>query len=119
MKIGISSLLPIPKPTKRKNTKPQKAVILTASPYKRELEVSNAKKSVKIPKLQKLITKPGTDTHKQNQKENYCCVCNGYYFDKKGPKVEWVKSVRCQKWFHETCGDNPDICKKCLKKKKS
>lgn len=49
--------------------------------------------------------------------ENYCCVCNGYYFDKNGPKVEWVKCVRCQKWFHETCGNNPDICKKILKKK--
>lgn len=41
-----------------------------------KLEVANAKKSVKIPKLQKLTTKTGTQTQKQNQKS------------KKTPKLE-------------------------------
>lgn len=159
LKIGIKSLSPISKQTKKRNTKPQKAVVLTGSPYKQELEVANAKKNAKMPKLEKLTYKTGTAALKQkktptlNSKkskvkressissdseieeivlhdesdddaendlddENYCCVCNGYYFDKKGPKVEWVKCVRCHKWFHETCGDNPDICQKCLKRKR-
>lgn len=47
--------------------------------------------------------------------DNYCSICNGYYYDKKRCKVDWIECVRCHKWLHITCSQIPDICPKCLK----
>lgn len=46
--------------------------------------------------------------------ENICALCDGHYFDKNGPQVDWLKCIRCHRWVHETCTTNPDICDNCL-----
>ncbi|KAJ2937617.1 hypothetical protein O0L34_g17873 [Tuta absoluta] len=55
-----------------------------------------------------------SDSCLSENSENECAKCKLNYWDKKGPKVDWVKCIRCHKWNHETCTANPDICDDCL-----
>ena len=50
--------------------------------------------------------------------ENYCGVCNGYFYDEKAGE-HWVQCVgNCGRWFHEICVENGTdksfICDLCL-----
>lgn len=55
------------------------------------------------------------DDETDDEMDNICAKCNRCYYDKKGPKVDWIQCVRCQRWLHETCTSNPDICDSCLR----
>ena len=46
--------------------------------------------------------------------DNYCAICELYYYDKKGSKCDWVKTTCCKKWIHEDCVKIRDclVCKK-------
>ncbi|XP_022816222.1 uncharacterized protein LOC111349354 [Spodoptera litura] len=164
-KSSLNILSPLPRnnlPSKGRGA--QKAVELTSSPYKNNLEISQqkAKQPKKVPlrlnkpikqKIKKM-TNLNTTHVKQNKKlidktarnkkkikiedseesteeeevivfddsescdsedkENDCAKCGRNYYDKKGPKVDWIQCVRCHNWNHETCTTNPDICDDCL-----
>lgn len=47
--------------------------------------------------------------------DDFCAVCNGYYHDKKGPKVDWLCCITCKKWLHETCTPYQHQCENCHK----
>jgi hypothetical protein len=41
-----------------------------------------------------------------NSDENYCGVCDGYYYDDKAGE-QWVKCVgNCGRWLYEICVEN-------------
>lgn len=155
----LKRIHPIPKNTiMRKNTV-QKAVVITSSPYKNDLESSAAKKKKKIdatskyakktilPKKRRVQNKKSVqrkpnikcirqkrlsirsssddtddeviefaddDDTDDDDLDDTCALCNGNYYDKTGPKVDWIQCIRCKKWVHETCTSNPDICDNCL-----
>lgn len=56
-----------------------------------------------------------SDDDVKDDDDDYCVICNGYYYDKKGPNVEWIQCVRCHRWLHDTCSEIPDMCPECLK----
>lgn len=43
----------------------------------------------------------------------YCKRCNGYYFDKKGPKCDWLQCLKCLRWVHEICTSSASFCEDC------
>lgn len=61
-----------------------------------------------------LVVELDDDDDSDDDLENICGKCNRYYYDKKGPHVDWIQCVRCHRWLHETCTSNPDICDDCF-----
>ncbi|CAH2107507.1 unnamed protein product [Euphydryas editha] len=128
IKKSLKCLRPIPKNTIKRKNAVQKAVVITSSPYKNDLESSAAKKNKKIDKTSRNNNKKeySNDTEEEviefaddddtdnDDSDNICALCNGNYYDKTGPKVDWIQCIRCKKWVHETCASNPDICDNCF-----
>lgn len=152
----IKVLSPLPKNTSKKKNTIQKAIEITSSPYKNQLEEKMKQKKVKVKKGkvckpkknqtvkkekktavskgkcksykrkrsssitssdesdETLVVELDDDDDSDDDLENICGKCNRCYYDKKGPKVDWIQCVRCHRWLHETCISNPDICDDCL-----
>lgn len=60
-----------------------------------------------------IVYNDSTDLDIDGDPDDYCVNCKGYYYDKNGPKVDWICCVKCKKWLHETCTTSDTTCNKC------
>ena len=40
-------------------------------------------------------------------------VCNGYFYDKRGPKCDWIDCIVWKKWLHNNCNKDGAKFPKC------
>ncbi|KAB0803436.1 hypothetical protein PPYR_00406 [Photinus pyralis] len=122
LKVSIAEISPIPRPTKKHDTRirkgAQKAAILTESPYKKELELKQKEKEKKEEKSRSNKQKAAAKKEKVNKniadKENvkpkqpviiietneedwYCSLCNESIIE------DMIQCMQCRKWAHEMC----------------
>ena len=130
-KVTFQDIAPIPLisrkgvPTRRK----QHAQILTSPEV---IEEKRKKKEKKI-KLPEQVDSPNNEIEKSKKnkkskkesnlnsddsknKDNFCKVCNGYFYDKNGIKCDWIRCTKCRGWVHEVCTPSQRFCQACLKK---
>lgn len=119
--ISPKLIKPLPKalPRAANARKKKKSVLLTASPYKSELEELQACKQAKTQKFkqtkrkymdelkspesiksQNQISKKSLNSP-SNQKQILCPVCYEIYEDP--PESDWIQCMTCKNWFHEDC----------------
>lgn len=140
----IAPIPSIPGPSKP-NVRKQHAEVLTSPDYRQKkrqkIEEKQKKQQGKAAELEKKLRKKGNKKKKNvvhdssseevsgdenivsdhssdepdSDKDDFCAICDGFYFDKKGPKVDWICCVVCKKWLHETCASGPNMCDPCAK----
>ncbi|CAH1960514.1 unnamed protein product [Acanthoscelides obtectus] len=50
-----------------------------------------------------VVTQESGESEIEVDRSEICAECGGYYFDKKGPKCDWIQCTRCSDWIHEIC----------------
>lgn len=135
-KISPKALMSIPRAIKKpvtRNVRRGKTVILTESPYKKELEESISAKNKNVVKRQigkalktNIITKKYDSSSKKkkadardlvssssdedSQPETACLYCNDLFSNSKSEEG-WIQCCSCKNWCHEECaGVDSDDC---------
>ncbi|KYN50407.1 hypothetical protein ALC57_00044 [Trachymyrmex cornetzi] len=123
----VYEICPLPSPTIARNNKlPQKAEILTTSPYKKQLEEQQKKKSQRIARKVELSPGPSTSINSSklkitkrtsnkkkstpskelhfsetkieiNEDDWYCYLCQQNLVE------DMVQCIVCKRWAHESC----------------
>uniref|UniRef100_T1IEC7 Zinc finger PHD-type domain-containing protein n=1 Tax=Rhodnius prolixus TaxID=13249 RepID=T1IEC7_RHOPR len=39
----------------------------------------------------------------EEEDDDFCIECKGYFYDRKGPKCDWLQCITCKRWLHEIC----------------
>ncbi|PSN40065.1 hypothetical protein C0J52_22383 [Blattella germanica] len=119
VKINVTDISPLPKPKPRdikSGRKQQTSEEITASPYKRGLEIKEqGKQSTKSgtsckrglqfqeSKSSKEKTQGGRKNKQNtNDEETFCIYCSEQYGL---TQEEWIMCKECKKWAHEQCTD--------------
>ena len=114
----IRELVPLPKlRAKKKSRRSESAAILTSSPNKQVLqEKQNKRRQKKGParrKSNKGKSKVQVVNNEVAEEETVSCIyCDEPY--KHPPNEDWLQCIRCNKWFHEDCGNESAVCDLCL-----
>ncbi|CAH2010540.1 unnamed protein product [Acanthoscelides obtectus] len=61
-----------------------------------------------------VVTQKSGESEIEVDRSEICAECGGYYFDKKGPKCDWIQCTRCSDWIHEICTRSDLYCKDCI-----
>lgn len=132
--LTIISPLPKAKHAQKRRKNSSKSEIITASPFKNELEEKQKERDRKvskvgIPKMKKIedtINEKAKKLGKKNKSKKtpvnlkediYCPLCAEKYVDP--PTEEWIECGLCGAWWHEECTDNADglfTCDQCGRK---
>ncbi|CAB3249222.1 unnamed protein product [Arctia plantaginis] len=96
-----ADILPKPRVARKSTSNPHrgKSAIITSSPYKTELEESNAKKQIKkkLPKPSGGISNP----KKKRISDDKCIYCTEIYGNTRRSDA-WVQCLQCKRWAHES-----------------
>lgn len=99
--------------------------ILNPLPSKRrkktaEVLTEETRKEAARVRTQRIKSKKSTPSHSKISKRSrsandsdYCAECAKNYYDKNGPQVDWIQCVICNKWLHETCTEEENMCNNC------
>jgi len=126
---SLRELSPLPKASQRRSRKckTETAQIITASPFKNQLE--NAKKKKQEKKKDTVVVSRKTTSNKskktsQRKKTKLSvpatstdttlfCICAVQYCDP--PYDNWQQCPKCNGWYHVSCGpDDTAVCYSCL-----
>ena len=102
---------------RRQGSKKGRTVILTSSPYLKELQNESSRSGTKRPTqlFKKGTAKEGVVKHKKRKQgaveatgngaehEDVACIfCSGLFSESRGGE-QWIECSKCQQWAHEDC----------------
>ena len=101
---SVLEISPLPKrkyTINSKRRKSSKATVLTSSPHKRSIKVSERRTTAK--KCKKALQPKAKSKPVNAENRVYNCIVCG-----ESTNEDWIQCCRCLKWAHEECGNITD-----------
>ncbi|CAH2108284.1 unnamed protein product [Euphydryas editha] len=104
--VSVAQLSPLPRMKEKRlgSRVCMKSQVITASPYKQQLEEKKRQEKQKKKRNKTVVRKLSRQkpsTSKAKEKKYFCPLCQEEYTDP--PIEEWIKCVACEEWWHELC----------------